>query len=284
MSRPPPTSEAWPRVGQLAPDALAEQRAVLHWAAQLVAAAADAALARPSDDSHTNMRWGHELGALVGRDLGGVAVALELEPPAIALLGDGAAVGRLPLAGRTLDDALDWLASELPARLARPVPRPVPREYDMPLAPVATGAPFPRDGAAERAELARWFRLGFAATAEVIADRPGATEVACWPHHFDVGAIAFLDPGQRDGAAAQIGVGLSPGDHHIGEPYAYVTPWPLPVGTRLPALPAGRWRTLGFTGAVLPGHEIVAAGAGQRERVLDFLRAAMAAGDAHIVR
>ena len=40
-----------------------------------------------------------------------------------------------------------------------------------------------------------------------------------WPEHFDIGI-----------SVAEVNYGVSPGDTAIGEPYAYVGPWQVPVG------------------------------------------------------
>ena len=65
-----------------------------------------------------------------------------------------------------------------------------------------------------------------------------------------------------------VGIGVSPGDHHLAEPYLYLTPWPIPDGAALPALATGRWHTDGFTGAILPGTALCAAGDGAAQHAL----------------
>jgi hypothetical protein len=64
--------------------------------------------------------------------------------------------------------------------------------------------------------------------------------------------------------APSVGIGLSPGDEGIAEPYFYVTPWPPPPpAEELPRLSTGgRWHRAGWTGAVLTGSDLVAKGDG----------------------
>jgi hypothetical protein len=69
--------------------------------------------------------------------------------------------------------------------------------------------------------------------ADLGALRPGA-ERHLWPEHFDV-AIE-LD---------EVTYGVSPGDEHHAEPYAYVAPWSAPA-------PSDFWNATGFTGAEAP--------------------------------
>ncbi len=68
--------------------------------------------------------------------------------------------------------------------------------------------------------LAGWFERGNEALRrfrdEIAgADVPGIT---LWPEHLD---LAFT--------AAEVNVGISPGDDGIGEPYAYIGPWARPL-------------------------------------------------------
>ncbi len=80
---------------------------------------------------------------------------------------------------------------------------------------------------------------------------------------------------------ATIGVGLSPGDGVIEEPYWYVNFWPHParLPASLPPLPGGRWHTEGFVAAVLPASEIVSQAdiVARGSHVRTFLAAAVAA-------
>ena len=72
--------------------------------------------------------------------------------------------------------------------------------------------------------------------------------VRLWPEHFDV-AIELGD----EAAGARAGYGVSPGDEHHDEPYAYVAPWAAPGGA------AELWDATGFTGAELAWADIAAA-------------------------
>ncbi len=68
---------------------------------------------------------------------------------------------------------------------------------------------------------------------------------------------------------------MTPGDAAVPEPYYYVTPWPYPAATALPPLPAGRWTTEGWVGALLPASAVAdLPGDAQAARVHGFLEAA----------
>jgi hypothetical protein len=256
----------WQTVGEVAPTELVDARLQLHWAAQVVPAVADRVLEREGDDSHSNMGWDLEARALIGRPLpDGLRVALW---PAELRLGIGSE--RIALAGRTLEDVFAWVEGRLETEpLAR-------RGYEMPEHAVSAGRAFDADPRA-LAELNRWLANGFAVLEWYRRRLRHPSEVACWPHHFDVGAIERFEERADNETAPQIGLGLSPGDQFYAEPYFYVTPYPVPAAASFAALPAGHWRTAGFTGAILPASEIVDA-ADQPGIVLEYLEVALAVG------
>ena len=209
----------WQTLGSVAPRELVAARVELHWAAQILAAAADGYLAHAEDDSHTAMTWRD--GALVGK--AGVA----LRAAALELV-----VGRetLALDGATLVDAMAWTDARLGGHRGIHA-----RDYDMPPRPARFArAPI----ASALAELARYYGNG----SELLAAYAPCT---VWPHHFDLGGILSL------GGTREIGIGMSPGDARYDEPYLYVTPYPVKPGSTMPALAAGGHWSTHFTGAVL---------------------------------
>jgi hypothetical protein len=141
---------------------------------------------------------------------------------------------------------------------------------------VASGLRFPPSPPPGCAELARYFANADRGLRAAVAGREGASVVRCWPHHFDIGALLTLDAA----AGRSVGLGLSPGDEAIPEPYWYVNGWPAPkpLPDPLPPLPAGaRWNTEGWLGAVLTASALLAAadGPAQESRAGAFLRAAV---------
>jgi hypothetical protein len=191
---------------------------------------------------------------------------------------DGRIRDALPLAGHALSDAYDWTSAAvkretrgaLDAALVHP-------GYPLPPHPIAAGGAFAAD--AGLAELARWY----ANAAEVLARRrretPGATPVLCWPHHFDIATLIELEKDAKGSATRTVGLGLSPGDASIEQPYWYVNHYPSAQGAKLPALAAGEWFTQGWFGAVLRASALVAAGdaRAQAARLDTFLDSAIPA-------
>ena len=255
----------WQALGTVAPDALSRARIGLHWAAQLLSAPGMSLLPTAEDYSHGNLGWDSALGLLTSRRVGsdGLRAALVFEGLELAVLDGERERSSLRLAGRSLDEALGWLARELaPNGPALALP-----SHEMPSEPVGEGGVFSDAGANARAELAAWFANAFALISESVMKEDAASEVRCWPHHFDVASLITLDAAADAETARSIGVGFSPGDGSYAQPYFYVTPWPYPEAEVLPSLPAGAdWHRTGWTGAVLTAEAVLAIPADKQER------------------
>ena len=144
----------------------------------------------------------------------------------------------------------------------------------LPTHPLGQGGPFSVVLGPALAELARW--LGNAA--HLLGNlAPEASPILTWPHHFDIARL--LPSGTlEDGSPRTVGVGLSPGDEHYGEPYFYVAPWPVPEVSELPPLPRGEWQTEAFFAAVLTATELLReTGDEQEETARGFCEAAISA-------
>jgi hypothetical protein len=272
---------SWQTLAGVAPDALVDARLQLHHAAQVAASAGVSFLEPEPDDSHPNLGWVESLGALVGRVLpgGGVQVGLRVADLSLLLVGgDGEIREELRLDGRTLEDGYAWLAAET-ARAGATLPAGgIERAaYEIPSHAVAGGAPFSAGARPAFEELARWFSNGQYALAEQAMRTAGSSAVRCWPHHFDLGALAVVATDADGGLAKSVGLGLSPGDDGYAEPYWYVSPWPYPESSSLPELGSGgHWHTEGYTSAILTASELVGGSPeSQADRVRAFLDSAV---------
>ncbi len=268
---------SWEPLGSVPPRELAEARLLLHHAAQLLAAVGRSLVPPRPDDGHTSFEW--DAGAFVGQEVPGSPpwhAALRPCDLSLAVVTAGAEAEHLALIGRTRDEALAWLAAAARARGTSADRLTLATPYALAEHPVASGAAFPSEEVGSLAELGRWFADGDALLRAVADAWPGAAPVRVWPHHFDVGSVLPLGSGSGE-AAPSLGVGLSPGDEGIAEPYLYVTLWPALPAEPLPTLPVGSWQREGWLGALLTGSEIVAAGGGaaQAERATAFLTGAV---------
>lgn len=268
-------------LGAVAPKELRDARLEAHWAAQVVGAAADACLERRDDDSQSNLGWDAKRRMLVTHDLGaGLQAALRIESLALEVSSPSHGTDAYPLEGRTLDDAMEWMESALSRHTVSSRSLSL-RDYDMPSHPVRdSGAAFEAPESA-LAELARWYANASTAINAIAREDERASNVRCWPHHFDLATLITLDPDRDPEQARSIGVGLSPGDDSYDEPYFYVNPWPRPKDDDkddLPKLEHGfRWHTQGFVGAILRGSDLVDSDPDeQKRRVHEGLRSAVA--------
>lgn len=270
---------SWHAIGRFSPGELVGARLQLHHAAQIVAAAGITLLPPREDDSHPNMGWDDGLRALVGRPLPatGSSVALRVDAPALLVVsGAGEVRDEVALDGLRIDDAHAWAASALDeAGEALPASGLERAKYDLPALPDPIVLATPHGD--EYAEIGRWLANGHRSLARALAGHDGASEVRCWPHHFDLGALITLETDDEGAPTKTVGVGLSPGDESYNHPYWYVSPWPYPDATLLPKLAAGAtWHTQGFTSAILCGDDVAALPAdAQRDHVRSFLRDAI---------
>jgi len=233
-----------------------EARLVVHWAAQIVAAAGETLLAPAPDASNASLEWLEPARALVGAPLADGTVRAALRPVDLTLLildATNRAVETLDLRGETLQSGLAWLTAAL-ARVTGAAAVPLARPpHELPPHPVGAGAPFPETDDDARALLANVFSMADRQLRALAASVPGASSVRCWPHHFDIATLVALDSPTTAGEISRsIGVGLSPGDASYSGGYWYVTPWPYPAVPELPPLAAGgAWHREGWVGAVL---------------------------------
>lgn len=274
---------SWKALGSTPPNALLDARLQLHHAAQVVASAGITFLAPEPDDSHPNFEWVEHHGVLMGRPLNdaGVQVGLRIADLSLVQVGeDGEIAADFALHGRTLEDACTWLAQATDGTgLALPAGGLVRPAYDIPEHAVADGAAFSLAPEDAFSELARWFANAHLSLSDLLARTPAASDVRCWPHHFDLGSLVVVARRPDASLAQSIGIGLSPGDESYAEPYWYVSPWPYPPPGSLPALDAGgHWHTTGFTAAIFTSADLVGGPADtQQLRLDDFLDGAVAA-------
>lgn len=80
-----------------------------------------------------------------------------------------------------------------------------------------------------------------------------ATEMKCWPHHFDLAIQLIYDVDGEPDQKNYIGLGFSPGDDTYKRPYYYINLWPYPdiKEQDLPSFQGGSWNTKGWFGAAL---------------------------------
>ena len=251
-----------------------------HWAAQVLAAVGQALVPPEPDFSHTALHWDDDARRLVGRATPqGARTTLRLRDLTLQVLSGGEVAASTSIAGRTLEQALGWTATELERLHGKRLllPRP-PHVYDLPDHPPGDGAPFDPPDTEALEELARYYANASRFQEIVRRETPGASAVRCWPHHFDLATLVTLDPPGTDPETARsIGFGLSPGDDSYAQPYFYLNPWPFPEQREGHPRPAGgaHWHTKDWFGAVLTADALQSGGeSDQARRVADSFESA----------
>jgi hypothetical protein len=193
--------------------------------------------------------------------------------PLILLVLDAvdSVVDEYRLAGRTCQQAIQWLAGVVREAGLDGGKLTQRKHYEIPGHRVAGGAPFTA-GEHETRELGCYYEGAHQVLTGVKDGRADASEIRCWPHHFDLATLLTLPGGKT------IGAGLSPGDERYAEPYYYVTPYPYPAGS-LPRLRRGFWNPSGWVGTVLPASHFAREenSAAQQTAVQSFLDESLSA-------
>jgi hypothetical protein len=268
----------WQLLGTMSAARLGEAREQAHWAVQVLSAAGETFAAHVPDTSHTASQWDPALSALVGASLGDARIGLRVSDLALLVVREGARpAALLTLAGHTLAEAYAWAGRTLAPGRGVELVHP---GYELPPHAIAAGGRFER--AAGLGELARWYANADAALRRFARETPGAGAALCWPHHFDIASLVVLETGGDGEPLRTVGVGLSPGDAFVPQPYWYVNHYPATRRRELPPLAVGEWFTAGWIGAVLRGEMLVAAGGAlaQQELLDRFLASAVPASRA----
>lgn len=256
--------------------ALTDARLQLHHAAQLVTATGISYLPAEPDDSHTNFEWIESLRALAGHVIPAPQPFRAIVQPAdlsLSLVGeDGQIAASTLLNGLTIDDAADWLRMRISERGVDGYRLTLERHYEIPAHALDDGATFDTKNAAAFAQLDAWYFAANRALEYVRSSATGASEIRCWPHHFDIATLIPLGGGRT------IGVGMEPGDVYYDEPYFYVnmSPPPKPETVEGPLAGGGTWHTHEWIGAVLPGSRLTTDDS-PKEQVHAFLDSAIVA-------
>jgi len=60
-----------------------------------------------------------------------------------------------------------------------------------------------------------------------------------WPHNFDMDVVQYLH--RKGEVVPEIGIGISPGDDFVTDPYIYINVWPFEIETKEKNVPLGEW-------------------------------------------
>jgi hypothetical protein len=261
------TRESWKPLNPIEAAVLSDARRQVHHAAQLATAFGISYLEKQPDDSHTSLEWIEPDGALASHEQNGVSVALRISDLTL-LIGDAT----FEMLGRTILEAADWTRAQLESAGFDGSRFTLEKHFEIPTHPVADGAIFDAK-AHELHELSNWYSSAVPQLEKICAQNRGASDVRCWPHHFDIATLISLDNGKT------VGAGMEPGDIYYEEPYFYVNANPPPWGRELPQTLKGHgaWHTQQWIGAVLPASRLTTDVTSQEEQVTDYFWSAVQA-------
>jgi len=283
-------TDPWITLGSVAPPELQDTTLELHWAAQFIASAGQTFAEPAADDSHRAMTWDVDARAFVSVPFAGpYPFRAALRPEDLTLLfldRTGAVLGSESLADKSRDEGYQWMKLALATYLGGAPPEIERPEFELPEHPVQYDARFTAGRDKQLGALSALFGSAASMLHAVVADRTDASAIRCWPHHFDIATLITVAQDADGTATSTVGVGMAPtGDGYDGW-YWYVSPWPSPEESALPALGGrGAWHTEGWTGAVLQGAEVTALPSAEREdAVRAFLTEAIGAATESLER
>ena len=249
----------------------------MHHAVQFGTAAGISFLDHRPDDSHTNLEWVPALAGLFSRVVPArTAFRIGVRPADLTLLivtEKDQPITRYRLHGRTIVEATEWIRAQIAPLGVDAARYTLKRHYEIPGHSVAMGDSFDASERSQFEELSKWFANGASILNSLARSIHDASEVRCWPHHFDIATLIHVAPERT------IGVGLEPGDQYYDEPYFYVNMRPHPPAAQARSRPLwgrGTWHTREWMGAVLAGSRLEGASA-QEWQVREFIDSAVSA-------
>lgn len=273
-------NDRWETIGRVGPEELVDSSLELHWAVQYVAAMGQTFAEERGDDSHRAMTWDAAGRMFVSVPFAGAypfRVALRPEDLTLLLLDrTDEALGTFPLAGKMREEGFEWLSLGMATYLGGSPPKIERPDWTMPDHAVRSEEAFSTSNDADRKALAALYSTAAEVIEEMITGRDDSSTVRCWPHHFDIATLLTLAKNDSGNPAKTVGIGLAPMGGGYDSWYWYVSPWPYPDSSKLPALNSGEWQTAGWTGAVLIGESVASqTGSARESAVRSFLRGAI---------
>jgi hypothetical protein len=255
----------WKPIDPAAATRLSDARRQLHHAAQLATAFGISYLPKKPDDSHTNLEWIESEGALASNALYGHRIAVRISDLSLVIGAES-----LLLRGTTMEGAAEWARQVLSRAGLDGSHYTLARHYEIPSHPVATGAKFDASDD-DLHQLAAWYSNAAAQLEELRSRDARASDVRCWPHHFDIATLIVPSGGKS------VGVGMEPGDNYYDEPYFYVNMYPSPSAGELPESVEGEgaWHTTEWIGAVLRGSHLTRDATSQKSQVDRFIQSSV---------
>lgn len=250
--------------GQIKPITMIKDRVSLkaareetHSAVQLITMVPRHLLPADPTDSSASLIWDDEMGMFTTQVVEGYRVAYEFSTQEIHIYKGAEVVSKLETIGKTFNQVFDNLKTVLNNqgldgnKLKKELP------YELPASVMQNGAPFEKQDSEALVSLTDLYSSTSKTLQSIFSKIPAASEIRCWPHHYDLATLVAIVAHDDPEEAKSIGFGFSPGDGGFDEPYFYLTPWPYPAMDSLYSLTAPAfWNTEGWTGGVLKAGDL----------------------------
>lgn len=261
---PSPLISGWKILGSCEPKSLQPAISQIHHGVQFIAMVGKHFIENEQDDSHTNMEWIESEEVLAGHWVkapkGDFRVAIR--PKDLELIIYDAQMKKVDectLDGITNVQACRWLEAHLDQFGEDGDKMNLLLHYEIPDHETDEGAAYQLKNERFFAEMASYRANSNLVLKHFASQYENASPVRTWPHHFDNGSyipLAFDDEGE---ALRSFSIGMGIPDEASDEPYFYITTWSKGEDNAyddLEELPAGKWISDPFNGAVLQASEI----------------------------
>jgi hypothetical protein len=272
------STDNWKVLQYPSADELEVARHQFHQAIQNVGSIGRSFLSEDPSDVTANLEWDSKLQRLAGRWIEGDEVfrsSFSLSDFSVLLVDElYNTISSISLQAKKQTDVMIWLEEQIAELGLKSSDISLKLPYTIPEYPTAKREAFNEVNPMAAQELEAWFHNTDLVLKRITAEIDGASEVRCWPHHFDIASlITLVDTGDAE-TSKSINIGMSPGDGNYNEPYFYVSPWPYPVSELPDISPTGGfWHEENWIGAILRASDMshLKTAKDQQDAVVDFL-------------
>ena len=264
----------WKSINKLDLGILRNARKSLHQAVQIVSAFPRNVLPADPSDSNASLIWnsstnGLESGPVANEEGKRIRVGLSLDTFKLYISVEEVLVSFFEMDMRSVLQGLDWLKFELSQLDIASDTINLDLPYEIENYDYSQSLKINSDAFGEHCIL---YQNTNSILSRIVDEREDAFDVRCWPHHFDLATLIPLETNSDKEILKSIGVGLSPGDEGVDEPYIYVNAWPNVDQNLLIKYPLtlGEWNVEGWSGAILKYSQFKSS-TNQYEDVIKFI-------------
>ena len=264
----------WENINKIDLGILRNARISLHQAVQIVSAFPRNMLPTDPTDSNASLIWNSSTNGLESDPVaneGGksIRVGLSLDSFTLYISVEGKLVSFYEMDTRSVFQGLEWLKFELSQLDIASDTINLDLPYEIEDYDYSQSLKINSDAFGEHCIL---YQNISNVLSGIVDERENALDIRCWPHHFDLATLIPLESNSDKEIIKSIGVGLSPGDEAVEEPYIYINVWPSVDYKLLVKYPLilGEWNVEGWSGAILKYSRLTSS-TNQYEDVMKFI-------------